>query len=281
LKKTSFLHHDLEYFLKIAENKTLLQSAETLGISQPALSRSLTRLENQLGFKVLQRSRSGIRLTEQGQHLFQRLLQSQMEMNEMIEGVRSGETDFYGQVKIGAHSSLLLDYLMPIYPELLKEFPKINFQLEAKSSIDVIQDLVAEKLDLGLVINPADYSTLILKNTGSTQALFYSDVKEPTRFFMNPQMVDLAKIMKLLRREGFDERHIYYISDYELIAKAIQEKLGCGLLPKHVAERFALKTYVSFLNSYKHQFHLFLAINSNHQNDKMKTILRFLESRLK
>lgn len=281
MKRASFLHHDLEYFLKIAENKTLLQSAEALGISQPALSRSLTRLEDHLGFKVLQRSRSGIRLTEQGQHLFQRLLQSQAEMTEMIEGVRSGETAFYGHVKMGAHSSLLLDYLMPLYPELLNEFPKINFQLEAKSSMEVLQDLVSEKLDLGLVINPTDYSTLILKNIGSTQALFYSDLKEPTRFFMNPQMVDLAKIMRLLRREGFDERNIYYISDYELIAKAVQEKLGCGLLPKHVAERFGLKTYASFLNSYKHQFQLFLAINSNHQNDKMKTILRFLESRLK
>jgi DNA-binding transcriptional LysR family regulator len=98
---------------------------------------------------------------------------------------------------------------------------------------------------------------------------------------MNPQMVDLGKLLKLLRREGFDERNIFFISDYDLIAQAIQKKLGCGLLPSHVAERMGLKPYGSFLHSYRLNFHLHLAVNSNQQSEKTRTLMRFLESRLK
>lgn len=279
--KSTFLNHDLEYFLQIGEKRTLLQASESLGISQPALSRSLDRLESHLGFKILKRSRSGIQMTEQGLVLYRQSQRAKDQIQNFIEALRSGESEFHGRVRIGAHSCLLQDFLMPLLPDLLEQFPRIQFEFVSKPSSEVIPDLLAEKLEMGLVMNPALYSNLILKPVLQTQALFYSETKETLRFFMHPQMIDLAKIMKILRRQGLDERNLFFISDYDLIAQAVQKKLGWGLLPSHVADRFQLKPAGSFLNSYRLTFQMNLAINHNHQSDKMRTLMKYIDSKLK
>ncbi len=60
---------DLEYFLEIAEVKSISRGAERLGVTQPSLSLAMQRLEHNFGMDLLKRSKSGIALTEAGESL--------------------------------------------------------------------------------------------------------------------------------------------------------------------------------------------------------------------
>src|SRR5262245_3139345 len=61
--------HRLEYFLRIADEGSITRAAGSLGIAQPALSRQLRLLEEDLGVTLCHRTRNGVLLTEEGQHL--------------------------------------------------------------------------------------------------------------------------------------------------------------------------------------------------------------------
>src|SRR5271163_371626 len=79
---------ELNYFLEIAETLNLSRAAERIGVSQPALTLAVRRLEDSFGHKVLIREKTGVRLTKAGEKL---ALQSRTLMNEW-EKIKSTST---------------------------------------------------------------------------------------------------------------------------------------------------------------------------------------------
>ena len=106
----------LTYFLKVAERRNFTRAAEDLGVSQPALSRSVARLEEELGQPVFERQTRLLVLTEAG-----RLLRSRAEqIVAIIQDTRAEITDDgqTGTLRIGAIPTIAPYYL----PQLLKSF---------------------------------------------------------------------------------------------------------------------------------------------------------------
>ena len=106
----------LRYFLKIAESGSFTRAAEELGVSQPALSRSIQRLEEELGQPVLERKTRSVALTETGQ-----LMQSRArQVLALIDDTKAEISDDgkTGTIRVGAIPTVA-PYLLP---GLLKEF---------------------------------------------------------------------------------------------------------------------------------------------------------------
>lgn len=61
---------EMKYFIEIADSGSINQASKTLFIAQPALSRMISSLENELGFKLLERSKNGVRLTNEGKKVY-------------------------------------------------------------------------------------------------------------------------------------------------------------------------------------------------------------------
>src|SRR4051812_29333359 len=104
-------HRQLEIFLVTAERLNLSRAAEALDITQPGLSKSLQRLQSDLGIKLYQRQGRGIALTEAGRALLKhgrqieaQMLQARTELNGIARGV-------VGHVRIGAGPSWLSRHL--------------------------------------------------------------------------------------------------------------------------------------------------------------------------
>ena len=150
----------LQYAILLSEVKNFSQVAEKLNISQPALSKQILSLENELGIKLFDRSTTPLTLTPAGQHFIreaQELLFKEDQLLRSLEQFKSGEA---GQLVIGT-TPFRSSYLIPaIMKDFRKAYPHIRLTLH-EAGVDVLRKEAAEgKFDFAVVNLPVDEANL-------------------------------------------------------------------------------------------------------------------------
>src|SRR5262245_34352125 len=97
---------DIEYFAVVAEHGNLGRAAEALGISQPALSKSLRRLETALGVKVVKRTPKGVELTSEGTALQLRVRELRLSLQSVAREIKEVGEGRVGQLRIGVGAAI-------------------------------------------------------------------------------------------------------------------------------------------------------------------------------
>lgn len=148
----------LRYFLVAAREENITRAAEILHISQPALSRQLMQLEDELGAKLFVRGKRNIALTEEGRYLRQRA-QEIVDLTEKTErDFKDGIGTLSGEVSIGmgesAASSLMADYVA----EFVKVYPHVRFKYYSNNADFIKEQLEKGLLDIGVLMKPTDLS---------------------------------------------------------------------------------------------------------------------------
>lgn len=143
---------DLAYFQTIAEIGHMGRAAVKLGRTQPALTKSVRRLEADIGADLFERSGRGLRLTSVGEALLARTRQLRNTVDMTVRAVRDVARGDIGHVRVGS-AATPAEYLLPsLVGRLLKEAPKVTIELTIGMN-DVLRGLLsAGKLDL--VIGP-------------------------------------------------------------------------------------------------------------------------------
>ena len=142
-------------FYAVAKNKHMTRASEELHISQPAISQSIKKLEEQLGGTLFLRSNKGMELTEEGKMFFDYV-------KGALELIKNAENDFTsykdltkGEIKIGCSTTLTKLLLLDSINEFHKKYPNINFQIENDLTSTLINDLKLGKLDF-VIFNESD-----------------------------------------------------------------------------------------------------------------------------
>ncbi|MFG0634711.1 LysR family transcriptional regulator [Pseudomonas sp. xss_2] len=138
---------DLTYFETIAELGHLGRAAEKLNRSQPALSKSIQRLEESLGTRLFQRDGRRIKLTDVGQLLLERARQLQLSIAETEREVRDFAGGLVGNIRLGCAASMA-EYLLPQLTEsLLQRAPQLTLQLSIAQDDVLRESLRTGRLD--------------------------------------------------------------------------------------------------------------------------------------
>jgi DNA-binding transcriptional LysR family regulator len=151
-----FLHHNaamlgpLRSFLVVVKESSLHRAAAALRISQPALSRQMQALENELGGRLLERSTSGVSATAAGHALAAKLAPLLSAYDATMADVRRllrGESE---QLRIGYLASVARAYLEPALAQVRKAYPKVKIKLLDLSPGEQIAALRRGDIDLAL-----------------------------------------------------------------------------------------------------------------------------------
>ncbi|MBP3040218.1 LysR family transcriptional regulator [Bacillaceae bacterium Marseille-Q3522] len=138
----------LEYFQTVARLQHMTLAAKALAITQPALSRSISRLESELGVPLFERSGRNIILNRFGQ-LFQkrvvRILKEYKEARLELENLLSPE---HGEVALGFLHTLGVHQIPDFIRSFRKIYPSIQFQLHENSSQKLLEMLLKGEIDL-------------------------------------------------------------------------------------------------------------------------------------
>lgn len=146
------LEDDLVYFSTVASAGSLARAAERLGVSQPALTKSVQRLERRLGVKLLVRSSRGIEVTDAGAAFLVRSRTISRELEDALQEARDVAGGHAGLLRIGATPAAANFALGALLPRLIEERPaaRINF---VSGFSDALLDAVASR-DVELALLP-------------------------------------------------------------------------------------------------------------------------------
>src|SRR5687767_13820830 len=141
----------LHHFLAIVETGTFTEAAKRVHLSQPALSASIRRLEDQLGAPLLHRGRTGAEPTAAGDALLPRARAALAAIDEAKRAVEEVTGLRAGEVRIGAGATVCTHLLPPLLARFRREHPGIKFRLRELNPDAVEAALHDGELDLGIV----------------------------------------------------------------------------------------------------------------------------------
>lgn len=147
----------LEYykvFYQAAATGSITMAAETLCISQPAVSQAVKHLERELETKLFLRTPKGVRLTREGELLYgyvKRGIESIRDGEEMLKQLKCLDT---GVIRIGASDMTLQFYLLPYLEQFHEQYPKIKVMVSNGPTPETIEALENGAIDFGIVSTP-------------------------------------------------------------------------------------------------------------------------------
>lgn len=138
-------------FYTVAGCGNISSAAKELFISQPAISKAVSRLEGNLNVKLFTRNSRGVRLTLEGELLYKQLDAAFRAIRQGEENLkRNGELGV-GELSIGVSTTLCKYVLLPYLQEFIKENPYIKISISCRSTYETIAALEDGTLDIGLI----------------------------------------------------------------------------------------------------------------------------------
>lgn len=139
-------------FYIVAKNKNITKAAEELNISQPAISKSIKNLEEQLGGQLFIRTKRGVVLTNEGQEFYKYIKQA-------VDCISNAENQFtdlinleVGCIRIGINSTLTKKFLMPYLEEFHNKYPNIDIKIITNITSELLINLRNGLIDV-VVLN--------------------------------------------------------------------------------------------------------------------------------
>ncbi|MBU2286033.1 MAG: LysR family transcriptional regulator, partial [Gammaproteobacteria bacterium] len=150
----------LRVFRAVAEGRNFSRAGDLIGLSQPAVSRSILELEAQLGLKLLDRTTREVALTDAGQALALRLERVLDELEQVLAEVRDLGQAKRGKVRVASSPTLSANLMPACIAECARREPEIELLLLDRIQQDVLGSVRAGEVDFGVVIEPSSSDDL-------------------------------------------------------------------------------------------------------------------------
>lgn len=152
--------HQIRYFLAVARERNFSRAAESCNITQPALTRAIQRLEDELRGEVFERRPGHVELTELGRALVPRFEQTLAAIADAKALARNLIVQRRHRLRLGLMCTLGPNRLMMLLGALMAECPEIELQINEARALDLIGLLTRDEIDVAIVGLPRYPPTL-------------------------------------------------------------------------------------------------------------------------
>ncbi|MFM9997176.1 MAG: LysR family transcriptional regulator [Phycisphaerales bacterium] len=170
----------LRYFRAIAAAGHMTRAAESLGVSQPALSAVVRKLEAEVEAELLHRTGRGVALTEAGRVFLAAAEEAIRAAEAAVKGVRELVGLERGSIRVGGGATAITYLLPPVISAVRKDYPGLRFYIREAGSSAVGAAVLSGELDLGIV-------TLPIRMPGSGDLLSIPLVEDELRLIVPPR----------------------------------------------------------------------------------------------
>lgn len=238
-------------FYVVAKHKHMTKASEELHISQPAISQSIKKLEEQLDGTLFLRSNKGMELTEEGKMFFE-YVKGALELIDSAEKEFTSFKDLAkGEIKIGCSTTLTKLILLDVIKKFHKDYPKIDINITNDLTSNLINDLKMGKLDF-VIFNESNIKETNV-NLKKIKELKQGFVYNPSIFCDNIEnFKDLNKYPLILQKSESNSRKLLNyialennvqlipkmeVASQELITEFVHIGLGIGFVIIDLANR--------------------------------------------
>jgi LysR family transcriptional regulator, cyn operon transcriptional activator len=198
----------LRYFVATLEAHNFTRAARQLNISQPALSHSISQLEERLGSKLFERSVSGIRLTPAGRVFEKTAYKILREIGAATQLVAESIGTIAGEIRLGFVKSVNVCWVPQMIGRFLRKYPQVKFSVESVDIADLESKLLAEKLDLGVGFLEESRQSLRTVELFSENLVLIANPKCQIPRLRSVDLNEIKRFPLVLLRRGFCTREL-------------------------------------------------------------------------
>lgn len=246
--ENNFNNINLDYykiFFQVAKELSFTKASENLFISQPAVTQTINKLEQQIGEKLFLRNNKGIALTDLGEKLFKEVQNGLFYFNKIPQVIDEHKNIIEGTIKIGGGTNILREIFPDTISEFLKIYPNINFSLIDEHKCVLFDELINGNVDIVIVQNQQ-----IDKNMFSVFPIFQDNFvffchkdykieksKNPKTLenyeFILPitEMTTRGLVNQTFEKCGIKPKIKFEVAGQNLILSLVSKNLGVGFLP--------------------------------------------------
>ncbi len=199
-------------FYIVAEYGNISKAAKKLFVSQPAVTKSIKNLEENLGIKLFNRNSKGVLLTEEGKVLYEYVKNAYIQIEKGEKIVKQLKNKSKGVVRIGISNTLCKYYFMPFLKGFHEKYPDIKIEITNRVTLETLELLEKGSLDCAIVSKVEGVSSnLKFEELLKIQDIFVSKEKPIKSVF---PLEDLKKFPMLFLEKKNATRK--YIDEYLL-----------------------------------------------------------------
>jgi DNA-binding transcriptional LysR family regulator len=185
---------DIEYFAVLAEHGQMVRAAEALGLSQPALSLSLRRLEQSAQTKLVKRTPKGVELTAVGAALLKHVRRLRVARDDLAREVADLAQGRAGYLRVGTGPATADGFLTTASVALLRDAPQITLETTIAATTDALLPLLRNG-ELDIVVNhiaQSPHHDLALEPLWDDEFVVYASTHHPLARRKSVKLADLV-----------------------------------------------------------------------------------------
>ena len=239
-------------FCAVAECESISKAAELNYISQPAISKAITKMEESLGTVLFNRNHRGVTLTDEGKVFYD-------ELKSAFDIIKTGEDKLrsinelgIGRLRLGASSVLCKAMLLPYLKGFINENPHIKITIECQSSSRIHKMLMDGVIDVGLMVKPDNMTELSFISLGEIEDIFAatpnyldnlalrneSDIFENANIMLlDSENVSRHHVDKFFKENNIEPKHILEVSNMDMLIEFTKIGMGVSCVVKQFVEK--------------------------------------------
>ena len=237
-------------FFEVAQTGNISRAAKNLYISQPAISKAISKLEDNLHLPLFIRNSRGVQLTEEGEILFDHVRSAFETLNRGEDELKRMMELGVGHIRIGVSTVLCKYVLLPCLKEFVARYPHIKFTIRSQSTLQTLDLLEKQQIDLGLTAEPHYKKNITfdkvmdiedgfvatpayLTNMRLREGAAQSDVfRNGTILMLEKGNVSRTYIEDYFREQHIEPTHLLEVSTMDLLLDFARIGLGAGCVIK-------------------------------------------------
>jgi len=236
----------LRYFQTLAKEGNFTKAAEKMSLTQPALSRSISRLEEEIGVPLFERMNRGVVLNEYGAIFLEHAGRALSDIDEAIQKIRDMVDPLHGTVSLAFIQTLGSSYVPELISQFQKRFPGIQIRLYQDTTKRILDQVEAEEVNIGFCspqepVNNLECSLMAKEELylivpsnhrlADQKAVDLKEVSDEPFIFFKQDTALRDIIDKLCLEAGFEPKIVFEGLEERTVADLVAANLGVALTP--------------------------------------------------
>jgi DNA-binding transcriptional LysR family regulator len=240
-----FASHDLAALVAVADSGSIHRAASALGRTQPAVTQAIQRLEEAVGFTLLDRSGYRVRLTERGETFVKRARVTVSQARDLRAFAAVLSRGVEARLRIVAHGAIPLNAWMHVITDIPQQFPDTVLEVQSAEGDAPMRLLMSDEADLAIALMPAPERHASGVESLPLGEIDFVNVVQTSRLVSDLER-DLAGLPQILVADFDDLKasygvlggHRYWrVSDHRTKAAVIAAGTGWGSVPATMVDQ--------------------------------------------
>lgn len=242
----------LHYFVEVVKQKNMTKASEKLHISQPALSKAIKNLEEEMGMQLILRSNKTHQLTDAGLVVYEYALKIISQVEEMSTTLHDMTNLARGSINIGLPPIIGSLYFPKVIAAFHKAYPNIHINIKEYGAAKVVKSVEDGEFEIGVAVLPLLDDTfhtfplvqeelkLIVHEShplAQKERVHMKDLKEEEFIFYSEEFALFEMMRKKFTQVGFEPNIIFKSSQWDFMIEIVAANLGISILPDSICNR--------------------------------------------